>query len=84
MGLREDAVNAFARMLGVTSPVEKAAAQAASTQSANELPSEWQLATYAPGWPIQPVTRPEDGLIPARSTIPSLSTQRCNLAQPTV
>ncbi len=72
MGLREDAVNAFARLLGVSSPVEKAAssAQPAATQTAGELPLEWQLATYAPGWPIQPAVRPEESAIPREIDYP--------------
>lgn len=72
MGFRQDAVNAFARLLGVSSPVEKAAAagQPTATQSANELPLEWQLATYAPGWPIQPAVRPEEAAIPREIDYP--------------
>lgn len=74
MGLRENVVNSLARALGVgglnkaTAP--DAAPITAATQLANQLPAEWLTDTYAPGWPIQPSTRPEDHVIPREIDYP--------------
>ena len=73
MTLREDIVNGFARLMGVGSPVEKAAGKQPppqAIQTSNELPASWLTSTYAPGWPIQPIERPEDVLIPREIDYP--------------
>lgn len=75
MGLRENVVNRLARVLGVDSPLSKATDSSApitqATQLSGQLPAAWLADTYAPGWPIQPMTSmPGDGLIPREIDYP--------------
>lgn len=78
MSFRDNAVNFFARMIGAGdyNKAKAAPPPAQSTQSANDLPAAWLTSTYAPGWPIQPITsggtdasRPED-MIPREIDYP--------------
>ncbi len=73
MTLRESIVNGFARLMGVDAPVTKADSAAVPTQasqSANDLPNQWLTSTYGPGWPIQPIARPEDVVVPREIDYP--------------
>ncbi len=74
MTFREDIVNGFARLMGVSTPLGKAGkahqAPPAAIQTANELPSNWLTTTYAPGWPIQPIEHPQDVLMPREIDYP--------------
>jgi uncharacterized membrane protein YgcG len=80
MGFRQNAVKAFATLLGVDGGIEKALPGVPTSgaqgqpvgppSQSNQLPAEWMTATYAPGWPIQSAERPDDVAVPREIDYP--------------
>ena len=58
MGIRNNLVNGLAGLLGVE--LTKAASATLQNNQQSRFPAEMATATYAPGFPIEPITRPDE------------------------